>query len=360
MEIFIIDPSSQATIRFLRDLQTMLGCSGIPLVQVLQTLLHQLDTEIGDTSLTNYRFTENHVNNESLWDQGDKFIAKLQTGQDLFEAMSDFPELFPQHLIGLVRLGENEGILDHQFGLAADAYEMKFLPNESDNELQDFGLIFAQIGMLMRADCKNATLSEAFQLCAQVYQTCPHDTIYNVLKDMSESLQQNNTLSMAVAAQQSRFFTAPVVTLFERLENSHIENYQPFFIDLSWLMAQGLFLGLRDGLDHRDDPLVFQIIQFLESLKFLLQYGSSLAQSLSYIAVHISGDVCDLDFKICLKQLAEANKHGETLAQSMQQLPMFFSPVVCQLIQDAEIHGDMIKTLSAIIEALYRGSFLPG
>ncbi len=277
----------------------------------------------------------------------------LAQGDDLADAFSVFPEIFPRRVVGMLRLGEQQGLLGEQCGLIARGYLSQYLSNESDSEFNDMVLIFAQLALLVANPAPAYSLSEAFRCCAQIFDGWADNDFVESFSQVAECLARGDNLSRSLHC-QAMFYPPPIQLLFEL--GGQIPDYQQqaFFGDLSRLLADDLIPGLREDLPPDDGNLRILLVQYFESLKFLLSYGTSMHGAHEYICE----DHPNPEFRNCLELVSKMLNDGNALTQSLMAQPNYFSPAVCHLIQQAEAHGDLVKTLSVIVETINRGSLL--
>jgi len=282
-----------------------------------------------------------------------QFIKDITQGDDLAEAFSAYPEIFPSRVIGMLRLGEQQGLLSEQSGLIASGYLNEYLGSESDSEYNDMALIFAQVALLIDKPVPAYSLSEAFKSCALIFDEWADKDFISSFSQVAECLARGDSLSRSMQF-QAAFYPPPIRVLFELGDQVSDHQLQAFFSDLSRLLANDLIPGLREDLPADDGNLRILLAQYLESLKFLLSYGASLRGAIDYICE----DHPNPGFRNCLEAISTSLYDGQALARCHEAHPLYFSPAVCHLIQQAEAHGDLVKTLSVIIETVNRGSLL--
>ncbi len=319
--------------------------------QFYQDLASMLD--LSTSPVTALKLISENSESSALATSCQQIADELMSGADFADALSEFPEIFPKRVVGMFRLGEQQGLLAEQFGLIAEGYQKQFLGNESDSVYNDLALVFAEIALLINYPAPAYSLAEAFKYCGRIYDGWFSNNFVDSFYLVSRSLRDGDSLWNSLRP-QLHFYPHPVKVLFEPGGQTPNHLEQAFFADLSRLLYEGLIPGLRDDLPPRDMSLYILLRQFFESLKFLLNFGSSLPQALDYI----SEDHPDAAFGYCLESVSRSIKAGYSLKQSIEPHAEYFSPIVCHLINQAELHGDMIKTLSAIIDSITRGSIL--
>ncbi len=273
-------------------------------------------------------------------------ISKLlTTGSMFYEAMSEFPEIFPATVVSLVRISEDEGLLPETLELIADCYDDGVLPNTYEHPLTDLMFLLAVLSMLMQQHTSNVSLVQACRLCAYLYAGHNNQNWTEMLGHMGESSQEDRETLQAFS-QHETCFPSVLLTIFQQAENTgHAKNSAAICTDLYRALRDRIIPDLEyaQTSEGRREPGKGK--QFCACAALLLRNGFSLQETLNYLA-HVYRNTYFADRAA---HIAASVRSGETLTYAMEQHPRYFSDLVCQLVRAAEIHGDLAATMAGIV-----------
>ena len=164
-----MDPSAETMQQFYRDLATMLELS-TPLVTALELVSEQIESS-------------------ALAGICPQLVDQIMGGTDFAEALSEFPDIFPNRVVGMIRLGEQQVLLTEQIDLVAEGYQKQFLGNESESEYDDLALVFSEIALFIDDSAPAISLTEAFECCGRICEGWASDSFVDSFYLVSDSFR---------------------------------------------------------------------------------------------------------------------------------------------------------------------------
>jgi type II secretory pathway component PulF len=270
----------------------------------------------------------------------------VETGAELHREMGALPAIFPASVVGCIRIGEHELLLENEFAVLEQAYLNGVLPNTRHATCNDLALWFAQLALLSSDRWQRRSEAQVFELCATVFADSGNRAVAEAVADVAQRFQHGESRHQAFSPHVNLFGDVILGTV-EAVQATPWTELEKPLNELSIVLARRLVLGLHPATDSAT-----MLQQFFASLRLLLHRYQAPDRAIQCLAAACP----DNGFRKCIDALAVSIARGDSIGHALGEHPQYFSEAVCLIVRSAEASGDLDASLAEIVKLYDRES----
>jgi len=248
----------------------------------------------------------------------DQVHEEIQKGKVLSEALSIFPDVFPDFLVSMVKVGEASGSLDLIFSRLADYYEKDNKIKRKVKSAMTYPAILATLTVGVVALLMIKVLPMFADILSSMGGELP--TVTKVLMGMSDFLVKNLLIISLVLV-----FLMTAISYYLKTDSGL------YLMDSLKLKIPFLRSTVRKIITSR----------FARSMGILLKSGIPVVTAIDIMSNLVGNRVVERKFLECRDDI----KKGRTLSESVSSIGVF-SPILTHMVKIGEKTGELDQMLT--------------